>query len=563
MRLDFDPQFFSHRYFRIFSIAVLFFWGSAVCLYYGRVGFMPLDQSIIFDGGWRIVCGQIPFRDFDTPNAVVPILLQAAFFKVFGVNWGAYLLHAAVFNGLFCLLVYKLLRDLGGSRSISFFYAFLSGLIFYPPFGVPYMEQHAFFFILLTLALGLSASRSPNRWKRRVLWSFCPLALFAAFFSKQVPTLFSVPVLAVILPAVTERNLLRPMLATVFISLMGIAAAAHVIMIILGLKYNVLLTDMIFLPFQLAQVRFQKLESLSSFPRILSGLLYPRPARPLTVPLLSFHLAALAALFILVFILVRNHHFFQRGWEKKHVLLKTFIAIAFLAIGNAYCLCTNNQCENNLPYLFFSLGITHLLSLHLISAHLSDKKPALWRSLISLIFISISFLDAARFNHLVNRTRMVHDMYLETWPLKQPGLLPKGFQSVRYTLPAHYHYAPQALKSLVQFLYAHKENFFLIGDASIIYGLSRRPSMNPSLWYHPGYSMPPIDSSRFAEYEKRLLSNIRKYQVHYIVLEGRCTFFQVSLASFPHLARLIRNDSPRNRRFGNYHLLRIQPPGEN
>lgn len=160
-------RFLRGRYYEPILICLLLAWGTAICLFYGRIGFMPLDQSIVFDGGWRIISGQIPFRDFNTPNAIVPILLQAAFFKLFGINWFAYCLHAAVFNGLFCLLIFFLLESLGAARLISFFYAFLSGLIFYPPFGVPYTDQHSFFFVTLAIVIAYSQAEvitSPQKF---------------------------------------------------------------------------------------------------------------------------------------------------------------------------------------------------------------------------------------------------------------------------------------------------------------------------------------------------------------------------------------------------------------
>jgi hypothetical protein len=57
-----------------------------LCLHHGRRGFLPLDQSIVFDGGWRVFRGQIPFVDFVTPAAIVPSVMQAAIFRVAGVT---------------------------------------------------------------------------------------------------------------------------------------------------------------------------------------------------------------------------------------------------------------------------------------------------------------------------------------------------------------------------------------------------------------------------------------------------------------------------------------------
>jgi hypothetical protein len=71
---------------------------------------LPLDQSIVFDGGWRMLNGQMPFRDFTTPAAIVPSAMQVPFFALFGVTWFALCLHAAVVNGLFCVAVYAFLR---------------------------------------------------------------------------------------------------------------------------------------------------------------------------------------------------------------------------------------------------------------------------------------------------------------------------------------------------------------------------------------------------------------------------------------------------------------------
>ncbi len=98
----------------------------------GRLGFMPLDQSIVFDGAWRLLSGQVPFRDFTTPDGLTPIVLQALFFQALGVTWFAYCLHAAVFNGLFCCLAYGLLRGIGAPRAAALLYGALSGVVFYP-----------------------------------------------------------------------------------------------------------------------------------------------------------------------------------------------------------------------------------------------------------------------------------------------------------------------------------------------------------------------------------------------------------------------------------------------
>src|SRR5215510_14031112 len=101
---------------RFATAGLLFAIGLVVNLIFGRRGFFPLDQSIVFDGGWRIASGQVPFRDFVAPSGHIPSLIQAAFFKTFGVTWFAYCLHASILNGLFAVIVYALLRLAGATR---------------------------------------------------------------------------------------------------------------------------------------------------------------------------------------------------------------------------------------------------------------------------------------------------------------------------------------------------------------------------------------------------------------------------------------------------------------
>ena len=126
--------------------------------HYGRRGYMPLDQSVVvFDGGWRTLSGQIPFRDYTTPNAITPSLLQGLSFWLLGVSWTAYLVHAAVFNALFAALVYLLLRLCDAGRPTAALYAGLSAVVFYPPVGVPFHDQSAFLFVLLAIVLAVAA----------------------------------------------------------------------------------------------------------------------------------------------------------------------------------------------------------------------------------------------------------------------------------------------------------------------------------------------------------------------------------------------------------------------
>ena len=167
-------------------------------LFYGRLGYMPLDQSIVFDGAWRILSGQTPYRDFVTPFGIVPLYLQAAFFKIFGVSWFSYVLHASILNGLFCVLAYVLMRNLQVGHWHALLYAFLGGFLFYVPFGVPYPDQHSFFFLFACLVLAAVSNDAAVAKIKTTAWFCLPLVFSIAFLSKQTPAVLGLPLLALL-----------------------------------------------------------------------------------------------------------------------------------------------------------------------------------------------------------------------------------------------------------------------------------------------------------------------------------------------------------------------------
>jgi hypothetical protein len=152
---------------------------------------MPIDQSIIYDGAWRVLCGQVPLRDFLTPTGIVPILVQTAFFRLLGVTWLAYCMHAAVFNGLFAMLAYVFLRQWHLSRALAWVFAILSAVVMYVPSGTPLMEQDAFLFMLLACVACGAGARAGRR--APLLWLAAGLCLVIAVLCKQNPAVFGFP----------------------------------------------------------------------------------------------------------------------------------------------------------------------------------------------------------------------------------------------------------------------------------------------------------------------------------------------------------------------------------
>ena len=167
----------------------------------GNRGVFFLDQSMIFDGGWRILGGQTPYKDFFIPFGPVTFYIQALFFRLFGVNWTAMVLPACLFNAVATLSVIRIVRRLGGgSRLLALFGGFATAICFQAPFGTLWLEQTAMFFDLVAL-LAVVESLDTAGYRRRLWCLGGGFSLAVAVLSKQNFGIFFAPIVFAVLAA--------------------------------------------------------------------------------------------------------------------------------------------------------------------------------------------------------------------------------------------------------------------------------------------------------------------------------------------------------------------------
>ena len=164
---------------------VLFFLNAAIltlnCLgLFSREVFA--DMAIIFEGGYRIFLGQVPYRDFFIPTGPIVFYLQAFFDRIFGPNLWAMALHAGTLAGIlasffYLLTVKKWGMPLSIAMAISVFFSYI-GL-----FNYPWYNQTAYFFFLGNMMLLLSQiNRSTIPFQTLIASG---LLTFLSLFSKQ------------------------------------------------------------------------------------------------------------------------------------------------------------------------------------------------------------------------------------------------------------------------------------------------------------------------------------------------------------------------------------------
>ncbi len=522
--------------------------GTAICLHYGRVGFMPLDQSIVFDGGWRILSGQVPFRDFTTPSGVTPILLQAGFFRMFGVTWFAYCLHAALVNGAFCILVFALLRHFGAGRSLAFVHAVLSGIVFYTPFGVPFMDQHAFFFGLAVVLLVARARRASSPVQLAAACGLAVTAAVLALFSKQTPGAFFVGFLLLLPMGLSRSHARRSALSVLTASgifLLGVALLARV----LRLNGHSWYESYLLLPGLVGQARLRSLLQPVELVRAIWSESW-------AWGLASVALVHLVSLTVIAHVLVRRRpQGVARVEEAPWICL--VLAELLLFICAVASVLSKNEAVNSIPYVFVALGLAQLGLGAVLWKGREDPAAVRARRLVGTSLILVALFDAWSFNARVNVPRAVHGLAAPDGFTSAD--LPPALSFMDWRLAAFYEYTAGDLAQLVAFLRVHGGNIFVVGDTSILYGLAGRPSVSPVLWLHPRLTFPGRNTLRFPSFDARVRASLARWQVRYVIVEKAGTFMGVGPAHLPALSELVRSRATTTRSFGGFELIDLGP----
>ena len=117
--------------------------------HYGFIGLMPMDNTVLYNGGYRVLNGYVPFTDYWLVTGPLLDYLNALFFSILGVSWKTFIIHSSLINLLFGLASYFLFIQLELSKKFSIFYSILMSVLFYPVVGTPFVDHHSTFFLII------------------------------------------------------------------------------------------------------------------------------------------------------------------------------------------------------------------------------------------------------------------------------------------------------------------------------------------------------------------------------------------------------------------------------
>ena len=148
---------------------------------FGRTTFFE-DFTIIFEGGYLISSGQIPYTDFFMPVGPMVFLIQGFFQIIFGSNLFAMAFHSFTLAIILCIIFYYFVRkEFGIAMSFIFglfFYLSFNGLTFHP-----WYDYVAYFFFFINIFILLKYYKQESLpW---FVYSLSALFSTLSFYSKQ------------------------------------------------------------------------------------------------------------------------------------------------------------------------------------------------------------------------------------------------------------------------------------------------------------------------------------------------------------------------------------------
>jgi hypothetical protein len=516
----------------------------------GRCGFMPLDQSVVFDGGWRMLSGQVPWRDFDAPSFVTPSAIQALFFGVFGVNWWSYLLHAMVANALFAGLILVFARRLGLGELVSVALALGSAVLFYPPVGTPFADQESVLFTTAALVAAWFARTDVVLSKSRValLWQLVPSLLALAFFSKQLPAALAPLALALIVALPSSRPRREAWFRLVF-GLGILATLAGAALVLFHIDPARIVYDLFELPLAEAEARRALLPA--SPLRLVRHFLVQGSSQGLwTAGFVHLGSLVVAARWLYL----RR----KRALDWTPLGLVLFGELCF-HIGVVTLVLTNNQDGGGVAWTFFAAAPV-LAGLRRSFAAAGPALAGRNQVTASALLVALVFVDGTHFHGQNNLTRAVNDMVFDRVAAPAAGAELAELAPLLWATPEHHAYPLDDLIRLIEELRTRDGDLFLVGDSALIYGLVGSRSTSPSLWFHPGVSLPKPGTRDFGAWQAPLVEAVESGAIARIVVERAGTWIgNLKLSSFPRVARAVRDRGFQEEDFGAFRVLELSP----
>ncbi|MFH1888620.1 MAG: hypothetical protein ABH806_00850 [Candidatus Omnitrophota bacterium] len=523
----------------------------------GERGFFAFDQSIVFDGGYRILSGQIPYKDFIMPVGPVAFWIQAAFFKVMGVSYFSYIFTSASINALSAICSICIIRMLFPShRLLSYAGGILTAVWFSPPFGTLWVDQASFFFSFLAIAILLFSQLSRKKYPvaNGLLLSVSGSFALLSILCKQNAGLYILPLYFLLLAA-SRRPDSKSFLYSWCIFLSGFIVSLLIFILWLWIKSDlkIFLQYFIYIPSLLGIDRI--LEAKADFLRTFLG----GSSKYAHLYLLS---SGIRIIFASVFITaafalsvsIRNHK--RAGYPARRELLASILCLYVLLFQYLFIHTTMNQAENGIPFIGIILAVGAALLLYLYKSSPLEIRFA-YCKIIPVAALSLLVAYVSMLGIDVSLNRKVHQLS----DSKFPGYLALDkLRALKWALPTMVGGADvkeDDIVSIFKYLKTKNNNFFVFPNFTFLYAILGTPSPQPILWFHKGLTYHVIYDQAL---DKRVVDDLNKNMVKVIIIEDKPDYNHYVLNDFPQLMSYIRNNFVKIKQQGIFNIYEKKDP---
>ncbi len=470
-------------YLSIYLILILF--SFLVNFYYSRFGVEPMDSFVLFNGGFKVLNGLIPFKDYWLVTGPLMDYLNAFFFKIFDVSWISYIIHSSLTNSLITVLIFTLFNTLGLDKIYNLIYTLLFSLLMYPSVGVPFVDHHSTIFVLSAFCLFIFGVKSKNE----KYFFFIPTFLIIGFLCKQTPTtygVFAIAILGLIYIFITN-NIKKFLLSVTYGSVLSLLILIF-FFYLTTIPISDFLTQYIYFAGSIGDYR------LSNWKPDFFGIIHE--FKFILIPF--------------IYSIYLNVIYYKNKIKDKFVIL---LSINLFTVMMMF----HQSLTMNENYIFFLIPLLTAF-IHTYNINKYSKNIFLY-SVIALCLFAVTkyhlrYNEQRKFHRLekVDLEKAVDANIIDTKL--------KGLKWITKTFDKEPNKEIEIILESIDLLKNEKGKFSVITDYLFIPAILNINDNSPNQWYHPGVSYPLKDTKYYKNYKSFFVKKLKINQINKIIIVG-------------------------------------------
>ena len=469
------------KYLQVYLLGIFSFY---VNYHYGFIGVMPMDNFVLYNGGYRVLNGYIPFTDYWLVTGPLLDYLNAFFFYINGVSWKSYIIHSSLFNLIISISTYFLFINLGLKKNFCFLYSIFFSILFYPTVGTPFVDHHSTFFLILAFYSFIFGINKGNL----LYFVLIPFLFCLSFLSKQTPAAYG---LIVICPLIliylfySQKKITRTLLS-----------------LVLGSIISILFLFLFFYFTKINIINFY--DQYILFAQTIGKFRFSNYDFDLINVIIKYKFITVL-IFFLIIILIKLCQKINKDINGIFSILSA-IALGCLLIFHQYYTLNQN-------YIFFLIPFfTGIINVF--------YKKVFSNRFFLFLLILMCVYSTAKYHLRFNEHRKFNELEkVDLSKAVDAGILSKDLEGLKW-ITSKYPNNPENeianLRKVMDVLSKDKSNKSLITEYQFLAPALNIYDFSPNQWHHPSVSFPIKKQQYFEKYKYFFIESLKKNNIDFI-----------------------------------------------